>query len=166
MTTTSSDIIRNIGVKVRAFATISRSSYQHGNDTWSKYRGIKHTTQSNYVRKRMRDKYIKCFTVIAKLKYISELFKYIRANFSAIFSFNKKIKGLIQTFESKRIEMIGIVKECLDHKRGKYSHGQIKYLLYVLHQLKRELPQNRYCIANVLNRIFIKDVALYITEYL
>ena len=108
--------------------------------------------------------YIDRYTKIARFNHVNKMFKYIYANFHILFNFTPKIKKLIKEIEKKKFEFINDINECLHC--GKYTRKQKHYLLSALKTFNRKMPQRSHFIGNVLNRVFIKDVALHITEFI
>ena len=108
--------------------------------------------------------YIDRYTKIARFNHVNKMFKYIYANFHILFNFTPKIKILIKEMEKKKIEFINEINDCLHY--GKYTRKQKHYLLSALKTFNRKIPQRSHFIGNVLNRVFIKDVALHITEFI
>ena len=90
-------------------------------------------------RKEFQEKY----TIIAKVKHIANMFKFIHTNFHIIFDSSKKFRILINMIEDKRIEFISSLQSKLGRSINKYTFVQKEYILCALkktlHVLKKIL---------------------------
>ena len=108
--------------------------------------------------------YIEKYGMIARIKQIGKIYEYINKNYLNIFSFNKKMIELLNVIYNKRDEYrISITNYRTTHKLSK---SEKKIIKIAETQINTKSPNMSNEIGNVLNRIFIKDIALYITEYI
>jgi hypothetical protein len=154
-------VISNLRTSIDKLPGIVRSANKLARKLWEdrnprkKYNNRDCNNLANYTSR---------YVIIAQIRHALSMFKFIHANYSILFKFDNKTRTLIKTIEYKRIEFLDRSKRYLSDNG--YTMRQKQYLLSIIKVLKRELPNHRYVISNTLNRIFIKDVALYITEYL
>jgi len=120
----------------------------------------------NYINKSSVEKkqFLKKYIRISKIIHITHLFRYINDNYTNIFSFNEKTIRFIKAMKTKREMLLADTHNFL--KTNKLSKSQKKRIILAQHILNIQNPNMSNAIGNVLNRIFIKDVALNICEYI
>lgn len=121
--------------------------------------------------KKYRDKsdlekivYVRKYVKISKIIHITKIFRYINDNYKNIFSFTEPIITFLKTVKEKRIEMLSEIKGV--SKTMKLSKGQKKRLITAQKILNIKTPIMCNEIGKVLNRLFIKDIALHITGFI
>jgi len=111
-----------------------------------------------------KQQYIEKYGMIARIKQIGKICEYVNKNYNKIFSFHNKIIELLNVLYQKRSEYITSID---DYKNThKLSKSQKKILKIAQNQINTKTPNMSNEIGNVLNRLFIKDVALHICEYI
>ena len=111
-----------------------------------------------------KQQYIEKYGMIARIKQIGKICEYVNKNYNKIFSFHNKIIELLNVLYQKRSEYITSID---DYKNtNKLSKSQKKILKIAQNQINTKTPNMSNEIGNVLNRLFIKDVALHICEYI
>jgi len=111
-----------------------------------------------------KQQYIENYCMIARIKQIGKICEYVNKNYNKIFSFHNKIIELLNVLYQKRSEYITSID---DYKNtNKLSKSQKKILKIAQNQINTKIPNMSNEIGNVLNRLFIKDVALHICEYI
>lgn len=108
--------------------------------------------------------YIEKYCMIARIKQIGKICEYVNKNYNKMFSFHNNIIKLLNVINKKRYEYITSIDEYKCSKR--LSKSEKKILNLAKDQIKKNPPKMSIEIGNVLNRLFIKDVALYICEYI
>jgi hypothetical protein len=111
-----------------------------------------------------RSEYIDNYKTISEIISITEIFDYINQNYIHIFSFNKKNMNLLTIIHEKRKEMYLKIQTYL--KTKKFSRSQKKKAIIAQNMLNIKNPYMCKEIGNVLNKLFIKDIALNICEYI
>jgi hypothetical protein len=111
-----------------------------------------------------KQQYIEKYGMIAKIKQIGKICEYVNKNYNKIFSFHNKIIELLNVLYQKRSEYI----TSIDNYKNthKLSKSEKKILKIAQNQINTKIPNMSNEIGNVLNRLFIKDVALHICEYI
>ena len=109
-------------------------------------------------------KYIEKYGMIARIKQIGKICEYVNKNYFKMFSFHNKIIELLKIIYKKRDEYITSIDEFKN--THKLSQSEKKILKIAQNQINTKTPNMSNEIGNVLNRLFIKDVALCITEYI
>jgi len=108
--------------------------------------------------------YIEKYCMIARIKQIGKICEYVNKNYNKMFSFHNKIIELLNVINKKRTEYLMSIDEYKCSKR--LSKSEKKILNLAKDQIKKTPPNMSIEIGNVLNRLFMKDVALYICEYI
>ena len=111
-----------------------------------------------------KQQYIEKYGMIARIKQIGKICEYVNTNYFKIFSFHNKIIELLNVIYKKRSEYI----TSIDNYKNthKLSKSEKKILKIAQNQINTKTPSMSNEIGNVLNRLFIKDVALHICEYI
>jgi hypothetical protein len=121
----------------------------------------KYNHKSNKTEKIFITKYIR----ISKIIHITKVFRYINENYEKnIFSFNEKNIRFLKVMKTKREILLADLNNFL--KTMKLSKSQKKRVLLAQKILNIQNPNMCNEIGNVLNKLFIKDVALNICEYI
>ena len=120
-----------------------------------KYRHKSDLEQLDYLRK-----YVK----ISKIIHITKIFSYMNENYTKIFSFSEDTINILKINKKKKIEMLSEIK--VFSETMKLSKGQKKRLIIAQDILNIKHPSMCYEIGKVLNRLFVKDISLHITEYI
>ena len=118
----------------------------------------------NHKSKLEKQNYITTYIQISKIIHITQLFRYINDNYQTIFSFNVKNIEFLKVFQGIKIKILSDIQIML--KTTKLSKSQKKRILLAQDMLNIQNPNMCNEIGNVLNRIFIKDIALIICEYI
>lgn len=108
--------------------------------------------------------YIRKYVKISKIIHITKLFSYINDNYAKIFSFNNENIQILKVNQRKRIELLLEINNI--SKTMKLSKGQKKKIILAKKIINIKQPNMCYEIGKVLNRLFIKDISLHITEYI
>jgi len=111
-----------------------------------------------------KHQYIEKYGMIARIKQIGKICEYVNTNYFKIFSFHNKIIELLNVIYKKRDEYITSIDEFKN--THKLSKSEKKILKIAQNQINTKTPSMSNEIGNVLNRLFIKDVALHICEYI
>jgi hypothetical protein len=111
-----------------------------------------------------RSEYINNYLTISEIISITEMFDYINQNYIHIFSFNKKNIKLLMVVQDKRQELDLKIQTFLKTKN--FSRSQKKKVIIARKMLNIKTPYMCKEIGNVLNRLFITDIALNICEYI
>ena len=134
------------------------------NDAKVKYAKLiwckKYNHQSSKNEKLFITKYIR----ISKIIHITKVFRYINTNYENIFSFNEKNIRFLKVMKTKREILLADLNNFL--KTMKLSKSQKKRIILAQNMLNIQNPNMSNEIGNVLNRLFIKDIALNICEYI
>lgn len=120
----------------------------------------KYSHKSDFEKREYVRKYVK----ISKIIHITKMFRYINENYQNIFSFTEQIIRFLKVVKEKRIEMLSEIKGVSETM--KLSKGQKKRLITAQKILNTQNPNMCNEIGKVLNRLFIKDISLRITEYI
>ena len=121
----------------------------------------KYNHKSSKTEKLFITKYIR----ISKIIHITKVFRYINENYEKnIFSFNEKNIRFLKVMKTKREILLADLNNFL--KTMKLSKSQKKRVLLAQKILNIQNPNMCNEIGNVLNKLFIKDVALNICEYI
>lgn len=118
----------------------------------------------NHKSKLEKQNYITTYIQISKIIHITQLFRYINDNYQTIFSFNVKNIEFLKVFQGIKIKILSDIQIML--KTTKLSKSQKKRILVGQQIMNKQNPNMCNEIGNVLNRIFIKDIALIICEYI
>lgn len=108
-----------------------------------------------------KDKFIENYMVIANIQYMASIIDFINSNYNEIFTF--KYLTLFQVILKKKIQFIENINEYLDS--NEFTRKQCKILLDAKKTFEYQ-PKRTILIGCVLNRIFIKDIALIIGDYI
>jgi hypothetical protein len=111
-----------------------------------------------------RSEYINNYLTISKIISITEIFDYINQNYIHIFSFNKNNIKFLTVVQDKRQELDLKIQTYLKTKN--FSRSQKKKVIIARKMLNTKTPYMCKEIGNVLNRLFITDIALNICEYI
>ena len=136
--------------------TIINEKSKKANSIWiSKY-----NNKSAFEKK----KYIEKYLMISKLKYIIKIIKCINENYVHIFSFSPNNNNLINTIKMKREELKIELHEF--KSSTKFSKSEKKIIKTMWETLNKPHPNMAKEIGYVLIRLFPKDIALLISEYI
>ena len=120
---------------------------------------------SNNIRM-TKERYIEIYCMISRIKQFGKIFEYINKNYLNIFSFNKSIINLLRVVNKKKDEYITSSNNFKNQNIKKLSKLQKRIMRITLIQINIKNPNMFKEIGNVLNRLFIKDIALHICEYI
>jgi hypothetical protein len=123
-----------------------------------------HMTKERYIM--TKERYIKIYCMIARIKQFGKIYEYINKNYLNIFSFNKSIINLLHIINKKKDEYITTSNDFKNKNIKKLSKLQKRIMRITLTQINVKNPNMCKEIGNILNRLFIKDIALYICEYI
>jgi len=113
-----------------------------------------------------KERYIKIYCMIARIKQFGKIYEYINKNYLNIFSFNKSIINLLHIINKKKDEYITTYNVFKKQNIKKLSKLQKRIMRITLTHINVKNPNMCKEIGKILNRLFIKDIALYICEYI
>jgi len=118
----------------------------------------------NHKSKLEKKKFITIYIQISKVIHVTQLFCYINDNYQIMFSFNKKTIEFLKAIQCTKKTILSDIQILLESK--KLSKSQKKRILLAQDMLNIQNPNMCNEIGKTLNRIFIKDIALNITEFI
>ena len=113
-----------------------------------------------------KERYIQIYCMIARIKQFGKIYEYINKNYLNIFSFNKSIINLLRVINKKKEEIITSSNIFKNQNINKLSKLQKRIMRITLTHINIKNPNMCEEIGNVLNRLFIRDIALHICEYI
>lgn len=116
--------------------------------------------QEHYKNKK---KFIKSAIVMVKVQHIRALHLFINRNYYKIFSF--KLIPFIQNFYNNRFKHMNDINTFIIPS-GDFDKNRCKYLLLSINTFKKGPLGHAHFIGLVLNRLFCKDIALYICDFI
>jgi len=108
-------------------------------------------------------KFVKSAMVMAKVQHIRALHLYINRNYYKLFSF--KTIPILKTIYNNRFKHMNDINTFIIPS-GDFDKDRCDYLLLALKTFKKGPLGQCHFIGSVLNRLFCKDIALYICEFI
>ena len=116
--------------------------------------------QEHYKNKK---KFVKSAIVMVKVKHIRALHLLINRNYYKIFSF--KLIPILKTIYNNRFKHINDINTFIIPS-GDFDKNRCDYLILALKTFKKGPFGHAHFIGSVLNRLFCKDIALYICDFI
>ena len=110
-----------------------------------------------------KKKFVKSAIVMAKVKHIRALHLFINRNYYKLFSF--KLIPILKTIYNNRFKHMDDINTFIIPS-GDFDKNRCDYLLLALKTFKKGPFGHCHFIGSVLNRLFCKDIALYICDFI
>ena len=110
-----------------------------------------------------KKKFVKSAIVMAKVKHIRALHLFINRNYYKLFSF--KLIPILKTIYNNRFKHMDDINTFIIPS-GDFDKDRCDYLLLALKTFNKGPFGQCHFIGSVLNRLFCKDIALYICDFI